>query len=319
MANKKVSESVLNRSVIKLIDYRNDCIAAGPAVGQDCAVTDIGDRYVLTSTECALTKEKYAPYFAVMRAVNNIAACGGIPLTVSAAFILPEGFEEKELKALTRIVNEACRACGAPLSGGHTEICGDARSFMVSVTVTGICMKEKYLTLKNAKPGMAIVATKRIAIEKTAYLVTEKECRDKLLERLPVGYVEHADSVINEACAMRDADIAAHNGAVAMHDAAGGGIFTALLELSVGSRCGLNVDLRAVPVAQETIEFSEIFGINPYDEASTGCMLVVTDRPAHLMGALEGEGIPAAVIGYLTSDNDKKIVNGDEVRYLDKP
>ena len=297
MANKKVSESVLNRSVIKLIDYRNDCIAAGPAVGQDCAVTDIGDRYVLTSTECALTKEKYAPYFAVMRAVNNIAACGGIPLTVSAAFILPEGFEEKELKALTRIVNEACRACGVPLSGGHTEICCDALSFMVSVTVTGICMKEKYLTLKNAKPGMAIVATKRIAIEKTAYLVTEKECRDKLLERLPVGYVEHADSVINEACAMRDADIAAHNGAVAMHDAAEGGIFT----------------------AQETIEFSEIFGVNPYEEASAGCMLIVTDRPAHLMEALEGEGIPAAVIGYLTSDNDKKIVNGDEVRYLDKP
>ena len=48
-------------------------------------------------------------------------------------------------------------------------------------------------------------------------------------------------------------------------------------------------------------------------------MLIVTDRPAHLMEALEGEGIPAAVIGYLTSDNDKKIVNGDEVRYLDKP
>ena len=319
MGNKKVSESVLNRSVIKLIDYKSGSTVAGSAVGQDCAVTDVGDRYILTSTECALTREKYAPYFAVIRAANNIAACGGTPLTVSAAFVLPESFDEKELKALTRMVNEACRVCGAPLSGGHTEVCSDVKSFMVSVTVTGICMKDKYVNRKNAKPGMAIVATKRIAIEKTAYLVTESDYRDKLLERLSVGYVEHADGVIGEACAIKDAKVAACNGAAAMHDAAQGGIFAALWELSVGSKCGLNVDLRAIPVAQETIEFCEIFGINPYEEASTGCMLIVTDRPAHMIDALEDEGIPAAVIGYLTDDNDKKLVNGDEIRYLDKP
>ena len=319
MGNKKVSESVLNRSVIKLIDYKNESIAAGPAVGQDCAVTDVGDRYILTSTECAFTREKYAPYFAVIRAANNIAACGGTPLTASAAFVLPENFDEKKLKALTRLVNEACRVCGAPLSGGHTEVCRDVQSFMVSVTVTGICMKDRYMNRKSAKPGMAIVATKRIAIEKTAYLVTESDYRDKLLERLSVGYVEHADSVINEACAINDAKVAACNGAAALHDAAQGGIFTALWELSVGSKCGLNVDLRAIPVAQETIEFCEIFGINPYEEASTGCMLIVTDRPAHMIEALEDEAIPATVIGYLTNDNDKKLVNGDEIRYLDKP
>ena len=48
-------------------------------------------------------------------------------------------------------------------------------------------------------------------------------------------------------------------------------------------------------------------------------MLIVTDRPAHMIEALEDEGIPATVIGYLTNDNDKKLVNGDEIRYLDKP
>ena len=319
MGNKKISESILNRSVIKLINYRNEYIAAGPAAGQDCAVTDAGDRYILTSTECALTKEKYAPYFAVLRAANNIAACGGTPLTASAAFILPEGFDEKELKALTRMVNEACRVCGAALSGGHTEVSGEVKSFMVTVTVTGMCKKEGYLNRKNAKPGMAIIATKKIAIEKTAYLLTESDCRAKLLERLSVGYVENADGMIDGARAVKDAAIAAGNGAVMMHDAAQGGIFTALWELSVGTGCGLNVDLRAVPVAQETIEFCEIFGINPYEEASTGCMLIVTDRPARLLEALEAEGISAAVIGYLTDDNDKKLINGDEVRYLDKP
>lgn len=319
MESKKVSESILNRSILKLIDYKNEYITAGSAVGQDCAVVDMGDRYILTSTECAVSEEKYAPYFAVLRAANNIAACGGTPVAASAAFILPEGFDEKELKELTRTVNEACRVCGAALAGGHTEVCQNVQSFMVSVTLTGVCMKEKYLSLKNAKAGMAVIAAKKIAIERTAYLVTEDENRQKLLERLSTGYVEQADGIVDEACSIKVAAIASANGAAAMHDVAQGGIFTALWELSVGTKCGLNIDLRAIPVAQETVEFCEIFGINPYEEASTGCMLIVSAQPSKVIESLENENIPAVIIGYLTDNNDKKIVNGDEIRYLDKP
>ena len=138
-------------------------------------------------------------------------------------------------------------------------------------------------------------------------------------ERREGGEGEKEEGRREGAGEVKDAAIDAGNGAVMMHDVAQGGIFTALWELSVGTGCGLNVDLRAVPVAQETIEFCEIFGINPYEEASTGCMLIVTDRQARLLEALEAEGISAAVIGYLTDDNDKKLINGDEVRYLDKP
>ena len=87
----------------------------------------------------------------------------------------------------------------------------------------------------------------------------------------------------------------------------------------MGSRCGLNIDLRAIPVRQETIEFCEIMGINPYEAASAGCMLVITPQSEKILEAFSAADIPAAVIGSLTADNDKKIINGDEVRYLDKP
>lgn len=164
---------------------------------------------------------------------------------------------------------------------------------------------------------MAVIAAGWIAIEESAYLVDEH--RDELLKRLPLPYVSKMDNIAGHACTIPASRIAIENGAAAMHDVAQKGIFAALWELSVGSRCGLNIDLRAIPVRQETIEFCEIMGINPYEAASAGCMLVITPQSEKILEAFSAADIPAAVIGSLTADNDKKIINGDEVRYLDKP
>lgn len=317
MKNNKISESVLNRSVLKLITQKNRQVVIGGAVGHDCSVIDAGDKYILTSTECALTGERLAPYFAVIRAVNNIAACGGTPVAASAAFILPEEYDEKALKELTRMVDKACGECGIQLAGGHTEVSGNASSDMVTITVTGMCMKNELMSLRNASSGMAVIAAGWIAIEESAYLVDEH--RDELLKRLPLPYVSKMDNIAGHACTIPASRIAIENGAAAMHDVAQKGIFAALWELSVGSRCGLNIDLRAIPVRQETIEFCEIMGINPYEAASAGCMLVITPQSEKILEAFSAADIPAAVIGCLTADNDKKIINGDEVRYLDKP
>ena len=46
---------------------------------------------------------------------------------------------------------------------------------------------------------------------------------------------------------------------------------------------------------------------------------MITPQSEKILEAFSAADIPAAVIGSLTADNDKKIINGDEVRYLDKP
>ena len=297
MKNKKISETILKRSVLKLITCKNQNVIKGGALGQDCSAIDAGDKYILTSTECALTRERLAPYFAVIRAVNNIAVCGGNAIAASAAFILRDDFDEKSLKEITRMVNEACGECGIQLSGGHTEQTENALHDMVTITVTGLCRKDKLLSIKEASAGMAVVAVNRIAIEQTAYMVDEH--RAELLERLPVSYVEQADCLYKQACIVKEAQIAADSGAAAMHDMAQKGIFAALWELAAGSGCGLDIDMRAIPIKQETMEFCEIMGLNPYEEASAGGLLVVTANPGKLLEAYSTEHIPAVVIGIL--------------------
>ena len=89
--------------------------------------------------------------------------------------------------------------------------------------------------------------------------------------------------------------------------------------MSERAGCGLEVDLRKIPVRQETIEICEFFEINPYQLLSGGALLLATKDGESLVKKLEDKGIPAIVVGVLKEGNDKIIINGEEKRYLESP
>ena len=74
-----------------------------------------------------------------------------------------------------------------------------------------------------------------------------------------------------------------------------------------------------IPVRQETVEICEFFGISPYELLSGGCLLITADNGERLAQVLEEAGIPAAVIGRMTDNNDRIVINEDESRFLEKP
>lgn len=98
-----------------------------------------------------------------------------------------------------------------------------------------------------------------------------------------------------------------------------GGFFTGLWELSKMTGCGLEADLQAVPILQETIEITDYFGINPYVMRSAGSLLIAARNGEKTLQYLRKEGFMAARIGKLRAGRDKIIHNGEDVRYLDRP
>ena len=72
-------------------------------------------------------------------------------------------------------------------------------------------------------------------------------------------------------------------------------------------------------IRQETIEVCEHFRMNPYQLASSGCLLIVTEDGRAMTEAFAEIGVHAAVIGRLRGDRDKIIRNGEDVRYIDRP
>ena len=82
---------------------------------------------------------------------------------------------------------------------------------------------------------------------------------------------------------------------------------------------GIEVDLKKIPVRQETVEICEVLGVNPYELYGAGALLIVSDKGNQLLHELEKQQIPAAIIGKVTKENGKVILNGEEVRFLDRP
>lgn len=98
-----------------------------------------------------------------------------------------------------------------------------------------------------------------------------------------------------------------------------GGILNALWYMNEELGSGMEIDLRKIPIRQETVEILELFNVNPYYAESEGAWLLVTQDPVSVTEICRKAGLPCALIGYLTSGPARIIKNGDSVRYLDRP
>ena len=90
-------------------------------------------------------------------------------------------------------------------------------------------------------------------------------------------------------------------------------------ELGEGAGAGLRIDMRKIPLRQETVEVCEYCGVNPYELMSGGCLVMTAEDGPGLAAALEAEGIPATVVGKVTAGSGRLLVNGEEIRYMNRP
>ena len=188
---------------------------------------------------------------------------------------------------------------------------------VISVTGVGKAKEGRVISTAGVKPGMDIIVTKWIGIEGTAILAKEKEA--VLRERYSQPFIDKAKELDRYISVLSEAATAVKSGVAAMHDVTEGGIFGALWEIAEASGVGLEIDLKKIPLKQETVEICEFYGINPYELISSGSMLMAAEDGNGLVMELEKAGIPAVVIGKATDSNDRVLLNEEERRFLEPP
>ena len=314
----KLPESILKRSVIKQLTVKRDEVDIGPSVGEDCSLVHLepDEEFVLTTDPITGTASDIGE-LAVTITVNDLASAGAEPVGVMLTVLLTPRMREAKLKAIMEDVNAACKRYNVMVIGGHTEVTEAVNQPLISVTGVGKVKKGKMVSTAGARPGMDLVLTKWIGLEGTSIIA--KDHRDELLTRLPESLVDAAASFDKYISVLPESRIAVAHGVAAMHDVTEGGIFGALWEMGEASGVGIDVDLKAIPVKQETIEVCEFFGINPYELISSGSMLIACEDGNGLVRALNEAGVASAIIGKSTNSNDRRIISGDEVRFLEPP
>lgn len=289
----------------RLLDrYRleDERVVLGARVGEDAAVLDMGDRYLVAKADPITFATEEIGWYAVHVNANDIATTGAVPLWFLATVLLPEAHSDEALaEGILSQMHAACKEMGISLVGGHTEITHGITRPIVVGHMLGEVGKQALVTTGGAKVGDAIVLTKGIAIEGTTLIAREKEgdlrargYGDDFLAKAQ-GYLHDPGiSVVREAKLAR-AKFEIH----AMHDPTEGGLATGLHELAWAAGVGLLIDAQSIQILPECQVLCQEFGLDPLGTIASGALLVTlrVEDADPLVEVLAAENIPAGVIG----------------------
>lgn len=314
----KVPENVLKRSILKQIHTKREEVLIGADVGEDCAILAFEEEdAVVMSIDPITGTVQDIGRLAVQITANDIASAGAEPVGVMISALFPESITEEEIRRIMQQAEETCAGLHMQLCGGHTEVTKAVNQPVLTASGIGKVKKVNIIRTGSAKPGQDVVVSKWIGLEGTSILAKEKEAL--LLQKFPAYLVKEAKGFDRFLSVVPEAATAIKSGVRAMHDVTEGGIFGALWELAEGSGVGLEINLKKIPVKQETIEICNYLDINPYELISSGAMLMTADNGHDLVRELEKEGIHASVIGKVTDNNDRVVINEEERRFLEPP
>jgi len=226
-------------------------VLVGLETSDDAGVYQLTEEIALVQTVDFFTPIVDDPFtfgqIAVANALSDVYAMGGTPLTAmnlvafSTKTLPPSVLKEILLGGLSKL-DEAKVA----LVGGHTV---EDPEIKYGLSVTGIVHPAKVLTNANARPGDRLVLTKPLGtgIISTALkggMATEAAVR-KIVESM---------AALNQTAA----EIMKAFGAHACTDITGFGFIGHALEMARGSRTGMVVRAKAVPVFPEALDYAKI-------------------------------------------------------------
>jgi len=279
---------------------RDERLVVGPRVGEDAAVLDFGDRYLVVKSDPITFATDEIGWYVVQVNANDIATMGAIPRWLLLTLLLPEKQTDRAMvETVFSQASQACHALGIVLCGGHTEITyGLDRPLAVGLML-GEVEKANLVCTAGAQVGDEVILTKGIAIEGTAILARELE--DQLVGQLGQELVGRSQRFLQEPgiSVMRDAEIVCRVGRPhAMHDPTEGGLATGLWELAQASGHGIVVDLDRIYRFPETAALCQALDLDPLGLIASGALLVAAapSEAGRMMGALAEAGIGAAII-----------------------
>lgn len=263
--------------------------------------------------------------YGLLTEVNELAAQGVHAGSAEIRIEIPADMDKSRMhsirnhiaKAMEKLETEDFQLEELHIAG---EKCAALRVPQIVITAAGeIDHKERIAdALLTARAGQDIRYNAGWAgLEGMLRIIGEKEA--ELRERFTPAFIGQMKAYDSELCGLSKIAVADAMGVSVIRQVSRGGILASLWDLAKDTELGLNLDLKKIAVRQETIEVCEHFRLNPYQLASGGSFLMLTENGEALADALNQKGIQAAVIGQLTDSNDKIIHNGEDMRYIDRP
>ncbi|MGD2248583.1 MAG: hydrogenase expression/formation protein HypE [Candidatus Methanofastidiosia archaeon] len=240
--------------------------------------------------------------------INDVSVMGATPLVMSNAMVLPEGIEVSIIEKVLSSMDAVCEEAGVSIICGDTKVAGNT----LIVTTSGIGVTDKIITDSGAKIGDKIIVSGTIGDH-------------------GIAIMSHREGIAFETAL--ESDVAPLNTMIsqilpydihAMKDPTRGGLANALNEFSDKAHIGIQIEDELVPVRREVKAACEMLGLNYYDVACEGkvIMAVNPDDAEDILKTLQKHkyGKNAAIIGDVIKEDKvllKTRIGGR--RILEKP
>lgn len=300
--------------LLRRVHHRDHRVIAGPGIGRDAAVIDIGGRLIVAKTDPVTFATEHIGWYAVNVNANDIACMGARPSWFMATALLPGGAPRSLPGSIMDDLVDACERLGIELVGGHTEVTLGIERPIVVGAMLGEASPEEIVLGENIVPGDVVLLTKGVAIEGTALLA--REAGRRLADHgMAQEAIERAKDLLFDPGISVVADASALTAVVRprlMHDATEGGLATALGEMAAAAGRRLRIDYSAVPVVAETRVVCNALGLDPMGLLASGALLAIVDGDdaAPAIDALASINIVCQAVGRVEGGDPAVIMAG---------
>ncbi|MGE5372385.1 MAG: hydrogenase expression/formation protein HypE [Solirubrobacterales bacterium] len=235
---------------------------------------------------------------AIAGTVNDLVACGAVPMYLTAAFIIEEGLPLEDLQRVVQSMAAAVKDAGVRVVTGDTKVVEKGSADKLFINTTGIGFIPETIDYRpdRIEPGDVIIVTGTVGDHGLAILA----------QREGLSFTTPALSDCAPLHRMGEAVRGLGSAVKCMRDPTRGGLATVLNELAGQSGRGLLVRESGIPVAAHVKGACDMLGMDPLYMANEGKMVLIVDRnhADAVMQALKTvpEAVNAAVIGQVVDD-----------------
>lgn len=320
-----LTQTVWRRSVEKQLHTEKESLLRGTSAEEMCAAWNLDtDRVILSASASSTGTGAFAAVCAVIRAVQDLESRGGTLKGVALQFFIPVTVGEEELKEVTAGINTFCSKWKIPILSARAEVNPALCRMLVQAAASGETRKNHILNPSGIKPGQQLILCGYVGLEGTLRIADEyeKELKNRFVPAFLRQIQELKEEPVKFSIIKELTEHSAKGGdfeVTAIQQIGSGGILSALWEIAEASGVGLQVDMEAMNIRQETVEVCEYFRMNPYYMTSGGCFIIAADEGLSVIRFLEERGARAGMLGIATAESARVITSGKEQRYIDRP
>lgn len=308
------------------------CIKGGPSIlvpprlGFDSGVHKItNDLCLVISTDpCVGVPKAWFGWLLIHYAASDVAVFGVKPQFCTVNLLGPLRTPTSVFEAVMRKTCRAANELGMRIVTGHTGRYEGVSSLVGACTAYGLSPFRDIITPGGARPGDRILCTKTIGFET---VTTFSQMRRALASRLfgKSMAARFSRQFQFQSCVREALVLSKIPGVHAMHDAAEGGLVSALNEMAEASKTGFSLDFTSLVVPSEVGSLVRHFRLSR-DElmsmSSTGT-LVAALAPCAERGVLRRLSelkISSRIVGTFSRDRERRVESHfEEGPFPDRP